>query len=188
MDNLKMYLLLLIIFISGISCTVTNKYGPYHGKVVDMETKQPIEGAAVLVVFLKESYSAGGTNYNYVDALETVTNENGEFKISSHRVASIGVLKGWDNYGHFTIFKPGYGCYPYHKNVKPMLIPGGTLPAEQYVVVELPKLETKEARIDNTDCFPLSIPDEKMANLIELNNVERISLGLQPTHTEKKKK
>ncbi|MBI5025827.1 MAG: hypothetical protein HZC12_03675 [Nitrospirae bacterium] len=44
--------ILLLPFIIG--CTVTNKYDSYYGKVIDAETKEPIEGAAVLAVYYTE--------------------------------------------------------------------------------------------------------------------------------------
>lgn len=188
MKTLLEILLLLILFPATGGCAITHKYGPYYGKVVDAETKQPIEGAAVLVVFNTEEWGPAGSITRFADALETVTDKNGEFRIPAHRVTTIRLLQGWDKYGYLTIFKSKYGCYPHHRDVRPMFMPNGTLPADQYITIELPKLKTKEERLRNIDCFPVSVPDEKMKKLIELNNIESINLGLQPTHMREEKR
>lgn len=188
MKIVLMSLLLLVILPLFAGCAMTNKYGPYYGKVIDTETKEPIEGAAVLVVFYTEEYGPAGAITRYADALETVTDKNGDFNIPAHRVTVFRPLQGWLKYGYFRIFKPGYGCYPEHKDVKPMFVPNGTLPGNQYVTIELPKLKTREERLRNIDCFPVGIPDEKMKKFIELNNIESISLGLEPTHIQEGKR
>jgi len=77
-------------------------------KVIDAETKKPIDGAAVLVVFYTKSYGPAGAITHYADAIENDTDKNGEFKFPSHRVTIFRPLQGWDKYGYFTIFKPGY--------------------------------------------------------------------------------
>jgi hypothetical protein len=184
MMKLAALLLFLIIIPSSAGCAITRTYGPYYGKVVDTETNEPIEGAAVLAVFYTEEYGPAGAITRYADATETVTDKNGEFKIPAYRVTVFRPLQGWDPNTQFRIFRPGYGCYPEHKDAKPLFFPNGTLPVSQYVTIELPKLKTREDRLNNTDCFPVSIPDEKMKRLIELNNIERLSLGLKPTHTQ----
>lgn len=188
MKILRAIFFLVVIFPVSAGCAITHKYGPYYGKVVDAETKEPIEGAAVLVVFYTEEYGPAGAITRYADAVETVTDKNGEFRIAAHRVATFGPLQGWDVHGHFWIFRPEYGCYPEHKDVKPMFIPNGTLPANQHVTIELPKLQIREERLRNIDCFPLGVPDEKMKKLIELNNIEGVNLGLRPTHVKEDKK
>ncbi len=188
MKTLTALLVMLIFFASSASCAITNKFGPYSGKVVDTETKEPIAGAAVLVVFFTEEYGPAGAITRFADAIEAVTDKNGEFKINASRVTIFRPLQGWDVHGHFWIFRPEYGCYPEHKNVKPMFIPNGTLPANQYVTIELPKLQIREERLRNIDCYPLGVPDEKMEKLIELNNIESVNLGLRPTHVKKEKK
>jgi hypothetical protein len=133
-----------------------------------------------LVVFNTEEWGPAGSITRFADAVETVTDKNGEFKIPAHRVTTFRPLQGWDRYGHFRIFKPRYGCYPDHKDVKPMFVPNGTLPADQFVSIELPRLKTQEERLKNEGCFPVGVPDEKMRKLIKISNDERINLGLTP--------
>lgn len=57
-------------------------FGPYKGKVVDADTKEPIEGVVILVEWDQphSQILKGGTTF--IDAQETVTDPNGEFYIS----------------------------------------------------------------------------------------------------------
>jgi len=179
-------LLFLIIFPLSAGCAITKEFGPYYGNVIDTETKDPIEGAAVLVVFYTEEYGPAGAISRYADALETVTDKNGEFRIPAHRITVFRPLQGWVKYGYFTIFKPGYGHYPGSKGVKPMFVPNGTLPEDKYVTIELPKLRTmKERKEAGTPTAQGSVPFEKQIKLIELINKEREFLGY-PGRIDKK--
>ncbi len=188
MKKTVLKIIILVIVILQTSCAITHKYGPYYGKLIDAETKEPIEGAAVLAVFYTKTWGLTVERSEYIDAIEVLTDKNGEFKIPAKRIITVRVLHGWDWHGYFTIFKPGYGCYPDHKDVKPMFVPNGALPVEEYVPIELPRLRASEERLRNQSCFPVSIPDEKMRKLIELNNIERVNLGLKPTHIQKEEK
>ena len=160
---------------------MVHRYGAFYGKVVDMETNEPLEGAAVLAVYYTESYGPAGAHTHYLDAQETVTDKNGEFKIMPLTVKTFRVLHSFNPNVYFTIFKPGYGCYPWHKNVKPIFVPNGTLPVNQYVIIELPKLKTVSEKLANT-MIPLSskIPVEKYMKLNELINQEITNLGRSP--------
>lgn len=146
---------------------------------MDRETKEPIEGAAVLVVFNTVSATLGGAVYHYADAIETVTDRNGEFKLPAHRIISPGVLRRWDEDESITIFKPGYGCYPAHPDVS-VGETGVTFRRNQLVTVELPKLKTREERVQNYGCYPSeSVLKEKYAILFQLIQQERAALGLE---------
>ena len=169
---------LLILLSFSSSCTTSQTYGPYYGKVVDSETKEPIEGAAVLVVFYTSEPGPAGSITRYADALETVTDKNGDFSLPAHKVTSTKFLHLLENYGYFTIYKPGYGCYPKHRDAEPMFVPNGTLPEKKFVTVELPRLKTMEERKEaGTPTVSGSVPYEKQKYLIELMNKEREFLG-----------
>jgi hypothetical protein len=149
-------------------CTITNRYDGYSGRVIDAGTKKPIEGAAVLVVYNTEQYGLAGAVRYFADAQEVLTDRNGEFRIPAKRIITFRVLSGWEQYPHFTIFKPGYGCYPNHKDVTPMFDPNGALPSDQYVTVELPEVmnEAREARLRNAACLPSqTVPEKKYVKL-----------------------
>lgn len=173
-------LIINLLFLSfSMGCAMVHTYSDYYGKVIDTETKEPLEGAAVLAVYYTKQPGPGGEVTHYADAQETLTDKNGEFKIPSNTVTTFRPLQYFDSYAYFTIFKPEYGCYPYHKVVKPMFVPNGTLPKNQYVIIELPRLKTRAERIDSTHCSPDSyIPYLKAKKFIDLINRENKSLGL----------
>ena len=155
---------------------IVHPFGPYRGKVVDLETGAPIEGAAVLIVFFTETFFSVTS---YADAVETVTDEKGEFRIWWRLATTFHPLNKWKPDGYVTIFKPGYGAYPGHKNAKPRFEVGGTIPESQYVTFRLPKLKTISERRKNIVSLP-NIPKNKMKNLIRLKSEERVNVGLTP--------
>jgi hypothetical protein len=162
-------------------CAVTNKYGPYYGKVIDAETKEPLEGAAVLIVYKTEQYGLAGAVSHYEDAQEMLTDKNGEFKIPSMRVSTFRILSSWEKYPEVRIFKPGYGCYPMHKDATPDF-DYGSLPSEKFVTIELPnvKKEARDERLRNADCHPSpNVRNNKYKKLFHLLQVERAALGLE---------
>lgn len=178
-----MMLLQLCLVITG--CSNSHTFGPYKGKVIDAETKQPIEGAAVLVVFYADEPGPAGSIGHYADSLETMTDKNGEFRIPEHKVKPEKWRYVLKSGGYFTIFKPGYGCYPNHKDVEPMFVPNGTLPPKESVTVMLPRLKTREERDESLSCGPnLEPPLSKRPRLIRLLNQERRALGYSSFYEE----
>lgn len=188
MKKLIKILIISLLALPIMSCAVVHHYGAYYGKVVDAETKEPLEGAAVVAVYKTQQYGFAGPIARFADAQETVTDKNGEFKIPSKTIFTFRPLQSFDSYAWFTIFRPVYGCYPKHKGVKQLSLSKGILPPNKHVTIELPKLKTRDERLENTSCFPVGVPDEKMRKLIEINNIERIDLGLKPTHTQEDEK
>jgi hypothetical protein len=180
MKILTTFLISLIITLTFAGCTITHEYGPYDGKVVDAETKEPIEGAAVLVVFYTETWGLTVSQSKFIDAVEVLTDENGEYKIAGKRITGIRPLHSWNPHGYVTIFKPGYGCYPFNEGVKPIFIPNGALPSNEYVLIELPKLRTKQERLKNTMIYLSSeIPMSKHKRLSDMINQELRILGIE---------
>ena len=174
--------LILAIALISVS-TITHKYGPYKGQVVNKETGEPIEGAAVFLRFFTEYPSVGGGVSNFADAVETMTDANGEFEIS-HREWRFRILNYWDPYAPIIIFKPGYGAYPRHPEVTPHFGLASSIPENEYVIIKLPKLKTMEERKDNlryADFYDKSeVPCEKQRHLLGFINSERKNFGFQP--------
>lgn len=181
MKSLFVVLFVIIALPLTTGCAVTNKYGPYYGKVIDAETKEPLEGAAILIVYKTEQYGLAGAVSHYEDAQEMLTDKNGEFKIPSIRVSTFRILSSWERYPEVRIFKPGYGCYPMHKDATPDF-DYGSLPAELRVDISLPRLKTKEERLENyRTAYPSpGVPTDKYKKLLHLINEEAIFLGLEP--------
>jgi hypothetical protein len=183
--GLNKFLLCLIaagILVSG--CAITHTYGPYKGKVVDKETNEPIEGAVVFIKFSTDfQLSPGGPVSHFVDAVEVMTDQNGEFEIPRQRINTFRIFHVWDKYAPVIIFKPGYGAYPRHSGTEPHFGMAGGIPVNEYVTIKLPKLKTREERAKNVSSnatFTSDIPIEKWEHLFELRNVECKEIGIEP--------
>ncbi len=86
------------------SCHPVRIDGPYKGRIIDADTRQPIEGVVVLGVWYKE-YAIGATGGSeFYDAEETVTDKNGDFKIKGKGLLLFSFVGPVD----LTIFKAGY--------------------------------------------------------------------------------
>ena len=182
MKQIILLILLTICFclISGMSL-LTGKYylSSFEGKVIDSETKEPIEGAAVLAVYYKVTYTPAGSNSYAVDAQETLTGPDGQFKIPPKAGRSNDYRGKLEC--NLIIFKPGYGVFPDHKLSEAVGENKSWPPPEKYIVYEIPNLKTREERDRNLMfCQYSSLPYEKRKNLFRLVNEERINLGYKP--------
>lgn len=108
------YIIGFFIFISILIFNISTSYAIwpiYHksdfkGKVIDAETKEPIEGAVVVVVYNKITYAIIEKGTDAIKAKETLTDKNGEFNFPSYTTL-IAPLSG-EHYASFLIYKPGY--------------------------------------------------------------------------------
>jgi len=158
----------LILFMEG--CAITHKFGPFYGKVVDAEKEEPIEGAVVAVWFHTESTTLGGRVWQVADAVETVTNANGEFIIPPHRINLFRIMAWWDDECHVSVFKPGYGAYPGSLKAYSSWRDKGSpyIPEEEYITYYLPKLLTYDQRRKNYVWTPGGKADDKLPMLRKL--------------------
>ncbi len=83
--------------------------GPYEGKVVDADTKQPLEGVVVLGVWNKVYPNVAGSTSEFFDSVELRTDNNGEFKIPGKGLLMFSNLDEMD----VVIFKSGYEMLGY---------------------------------------------------------------------------
>ncbi|BBO68852.1 lipoprotein [Desulfosarcina alkanivorans] len=99
-------LVLIILPFLLASCGLKPLYydGIYHGRVIDSKSNEPIEGAVVLGVWYKEFWTAGGTIREFYDTRETVTDENGEFKVWGMGPRVMTFLEGM----YVVVLKVGY--------------------------------------------------------------------------------
>ncbi len=174
----------------------------FNGKVVDAESKEPIKGAVIVVIYYSSPIISGpgGGSSSVTHVKETVTDENGIFRIPSYTTFiqpnSVGDTVD------FIIYKPGFISFPsdavtpqYYVNSevyfskelgtkgemhwqsgsKSKIIP------VTFGIVELPKLETKEERLRAIPSFPFGSIDEDEAPLLyKAINEERKRFGLGP--------
>jgi hypothetical protein len=172
----------------------------FKGKVVDAETKEPIKGAVVVVMYYSSPIitgPGGGSSY-IIHVKETLTDENGVFVIPSYsRLIQPNSLEGRVE---FIIYKPGYGSFP-NQPVKPdppiylekffaeEIGSEGEFVVESrketkkfpvtFGVVELLQLKTREERLKTTPPPPTDfIKDTPL--LYEAINDERKYFELKP--------
>lgn len=150
---------------------------PFKGKVVDADTKEPIQGAAVLAVYYFTSYGIAGANSYVEDGQETLTNENGEFELPRTRRWFV-LHRGYPE-GTLEIFKPGYGTL-WNQHAKAVGDNKSWPTPGEYIVYELPSLKTieerKKVRVRSYD----EIPYKFRKLYFSAQNKERIILGYEP--------
>lgn len=105
--------ILIVILISIGSVIPSHAWFIYHkpkfqGTVIDAETKEPIEGAVVVVIYNEGIFGFAESITKFLDVKEAVTDQKGEFYIPSYTTLTINPLsiasEMWVN-----IFKSGYG-------------------------------------------------------------------------------
>ena len=165
--------------------------GPYRGRVIDAETKEPLAGAVVLVYWIRNAPGIGhGPAESFLGAEEALTDDRGEF-IVGENPPSNWIPFTWRSLPKFIIFQPGYGYFPRHFATTPPLPPtgfGGLLKImeKQPVVFELPRLTRREDRLFVVrGVNPLVVPEREMPHLIRSLNQERMNLGLPAVYGEK---
>jgi len=68
----------LVFVVSICNHAGAGEFGPFRGKILDADTKEPIEGVVVFIEWREKHGFKGSTFY---DAQETLTDKNGEFYI-----------------------------------------------------------------------------------------------------------
>ena len=170
---------ILLIFYLQSGCLYAVRYdGAYHGKVVDEETREPIEGAAVLGKWGVYHFCLAGGWTTFYDAREAVTDKNGEFTIPGQglrilsNVGPMGVLIYKAGY---TYYQAGWDNLKTSEFNKKQVIWEGEVP-----VFPLRKLTEEERKKDiKAEYIPLepSVPNVLMRREV---NKERSFRGYKP--------
>ncbi len=173
-----------LIVLVNLTSPASAFFEPYQGKVIDADTKEPIEGAVVAAIWTREApYFPSGESVAFKKARETTTDKNGEFSIKPYHHYSLRPFS--ELWLRWVIFKPGYGSFPRHPKVKPKGISPNGLTSKifrSYTVVEIPRLKTRGERLKSwRSAHPSGIvPNKKIPLLIDALNIEAVRLGLQP--------
>jgi hypothetical protein len=158
---------------------------PYKGRIIDMETKEPIEGMAVFAKYYIKTPSPGGPVTSREIAREVITDKNGVFKLPLFLRIGFNPLHYLYEVPSLTIFKPGFHRasadwtplmeYSYKKIDKP-------LSSHKLVTVEIKRLKTLEEREENMKYFsyPVGNYHKNKYMLFRYYNQERINVGLDP--------
>jgi len=177
---MKRLLLLFTLIFFVLSATssfgfVIRKDGPYEGRVIDADAGKPVEGVVVLGVWYKEIPSPGGAISQYYDAMETVTDKNGEFQIKGLGLLVMSNIIPMD----VLIFKAGYeyesGLWTsLKKYVKKIKWEGDK------AIIPLRKLSLEERKKQGSPDFSFKIPGNKMKLMLDEINKDRVERGLLP--------
>lgn len=169
------YLLTLIGFLPAF-CYPVRYDGPYKGKIVDVETGQPIEGVVVLGVWSKELPTPAGAVSSHYDAMETVTDKNGEFEI-----LGLG-LKVFSNVTpmNVVIFKAGYehiGYGPWESFKEDEILKKKVIWDRKKAIISLKKWSLEERRNRFGDYYVPGMPDKKRNLLLQEIEKEDKEIG-----------
>ena len=163
--------------ISLSSCYAARIDGPYEGKVIDADTGQPIEGVVVLATWSRVTVTPGGGVSSYYDAMETVTDNNGEFKIKGLGLLVLSNIEP----PYMTVFKAGY----LYDNL--FWIPGESSLYSKIkwdgkrAIIPLKKLTMEERRKQLGPSEPPDeAPKEKIKLILREINKDRKEQGLGP--------
>ena len=80
----------------------------FRGRIIDEETKAPIEEAVVVAVYYEHDIvgGPGGGDSSVIKVKETLTDKNGEFYFPAY--TTLTGPNSRESYALFIIFKPGY--------------------------------------------------------------------------------
>jgi hypothetical protein len=206
-------IMILFIFSSILALNISQSYAGwliYHkpefkGRVIDAETKRPIEGAVAVVVYYKHSLISGpGGGYtSVVKVKETLTDKNGEFSFPAY--TTLIQPNSIEDYARFIIYKPGYGNFPNQQ-----ILPSGLPPVNEqeffskeigsegelemwakeerdyqlrerkviFGIVELTKMKSTEERLRAIPSTPTDIRSKELPLLYKIMNEEGRRFGL----------
>ncbi len=137
----------------------------FRGGVIDAETKQPVEGAVVVVLYEKWEFGGpGGGNTFPIDAKETLTDKAGDFYFPSYKTL-IGPLSRVSNVS-FIIFKPGYMSINRIKGIE--------IPDEKYFAIKQDMIG-KEGEIKHVDtrfAEPVTYTWKGLMGIVELKKAK----------------
>jgi hypothetical protein len=197
-------IMLLSFFLSGISASTCMagwlffSKPEFKGRILDAETKEPIEGAVVVAVYHKHEYAIPHGNTIVINTREALTDKNGEFYIPSYYTIISPFSK--EEKTDFIIYKPGYESYPgftlypidYFGNCPEDFFTRkigekgeaykSSVTLEKititYGVIELPRLKTKKERLRATPSTPTDMRADDLPLLFKSINEERKNFGL----------
>jgi len=173
----------------------------FHGRVIDSETKEPIAGAVVVVLYYKRStfsLNPGGPSSFVTKAKETLTDKQGEFFFHSY---SELMWLNEDVGARFIFFKPGYQAGYGPSYIAPLLtekyfsageigkeveIEAGSFNNSSYVkwkgplgIVELKKAKTYNERRLGVPDTPTGYTSSELPLIFRAITIDRKERGLE---------
>jgi hypothetical protein len=202
-NRMKEFITSLILIIIIVLFTTSSAFAGwliYHkpefrGKVIDADTKEPIENAVVVIVYKTHPIISGpaGGSASIITIKETLTDKIGEFYFPSYTTIIQPLAEEW--HSEFIIYKPGYGSYPGRNDIYPLNYVGpeytfskklGTkekirkdaeIVTITHSVVELPKLKTQDEWLTSPS-IPADVGSKEAPILYKMLNEVRKKHGL----------
>jgi hypothetical protein len=165
---MKKLITLLIMVVLVFSATSVHAWLIYskpefRGRIIDAETKEPIEGVVVVVVYYDHTIvgGPGGGGTSVIKAKETLTDKKGEFYFPSY-ITLIGPNSREDN-AEFIIFKPGYMSDSSPSG-------GSRVIDEKFFAITTDIIGKEGVLLDNT--FPNAKPWKGVLGIVELERAK----------------
>ena len=175
-------LFILIVLLLQTGCLYAVRYdGIYRGKIVDADSREPIEGAVVLGIWHTVELTPGGGVSYYYDARETLTDKSGEFSIPGQGLRIMSSLEPMSA----VIFKAGYAYYGtgVWTTIKEGLYSREQVKWEGDIPIFPLKKLTLEERIKRGEPdYPSQAPKKKIRLMLEEINKDRMEQGLGPVN------
>ncbi len=155
-------------------------YGPYRGRVVDAETKQPLEGAVILALWDQDKVSPLSFSSVRYAVRETVTDADGRFVVDAKAVEEHAPRRTLHPY--FAAFLPGYAAYG-TSGFPERTFRQGEFTGEG-ATIGLGRLKSAQERLRQLDwASPYGFSEDPFKDIplfVRAVNRESVNLGLQP--------
>jgi hypothetical protein len=177
--------LFMLSLILTLSATPAMTAGPWRGRIIDIETKEPLEDAVVVAYWYRVWRTPAGGIPDLYEIKEVLTNKEGKFEITSYTPINLLPILSYIRGPEFIIFKPGYLSLSgrhLDENIidKPAEFRATKIYRLAPGIIELPKLKTKEERLK---AMPGPVGEDsdykKQKLFIRLLNEEDKNLGLK---------
>jgi hypothetical protein len=146
------------------------RWGPFAGRVVDVDTGQPVAGAVMLVVWT-EAFGVGLFDTRFYEAKEAVSDADGHWEIPRLEADRIRVTVLWPT---FHMFAAGYRL-----RTNEITPPGGAAYVAD-TVTTMKRLTTRAELLGKSRDRPSIVPLEKLPAYTTEINKERTMLGFTP--------
>jgi hypothetical protein len=183
----------------------------FKGRVIDADTKEPIEGAVVVAYWYKAIATIAGESTTLKDVKECLTDKNGKWSITGPKgrppghgpIPPLSLFISYTREPVFIVFKPGYCSVPKGFSIdacrnRIRIIGGKDEGVGEGGTLELPKLTNREDRWRNESVGPIYAASDdpreekgflkKQIEFLRLLNEERRSLSLDQYNIEELKK
>ena len=165
----------------GFDIYLEGYQGPYRGRVVDAETKEPIAGAAVVAVWMRDKVYPLHSTSVFHGAHEVLTAQDGTFVIDGKDLEQNAPTRTLKPY--FRVFSPGFASYGDRAFVA-RGFQDGLFFDRAGTTIGLPRLRTDREWLESiARARPSAVPDEAIRNLIRLTRAAAESLRASRSRT-----